>query len=199
MLLKSATTWLAVFGYAQSLPTTSSQPSRDTDSDRELMPSDGAIFKGSHSPLNASLLPLSAPPPAPFLYNYRSTEYFLNFTQFAGPVDIQEGRGILIDANEYILARMQDRSDPFRNKFCGGAFRWARLPLAYTILMKPATLCISLGFFTDAMLAFEERFGYFEAEVVFLMYVFNTASFYPLGAGHFVLEVPRAASKHGEE
>ncbi|KAL9005003.1 MAG: hypothetical protein Q9188_002217 [Gyalolechia gomerana] len=192
MLLLCAATWLAIFHYARSLPTNSLDTSKTTGSGSELVPSNGTIFKASHSPLNAPTLPLSAPPPAPFLYNYHHNEYFLNFTQFASAVDIQEGRGILIDATQYIFRRIHDESDPHVPSFCGGVFRWARLPLAYTILMKPQTLCISLGFFTEAMLAFGERFGYFEAEVVFLVYVYAISSYSALGVGHLALEGPRA-------
>lgn len=99
---------------------------------------------------------------------------------------------ISIDATEYIIRRIHDESDPQMPRFCGGAFRWASLPLAYTILMKPQTLCISLGFFTEAMLAFEERFGYFEAEVVFLVYIYATSSYSALGAGQLALEGSQA-------
>lgn len=59
------------------------------------------------------------------------------------------------------------------------------------MLMRAQTLCVSMGFFTDAMLQFEEHFGYFEADVVFLVHVDGINSYHALGAGQFVLEKSR--------
>lgn len=181
MLLAWTFIWLAIFGCVQSLPATSFESLKDT------VPSDNLVPRNASIP-EAPKLPLTGHLPTPFLFNYHNTEYFLNFTRFARAVNQGEGRKVLSEANEYIFERIHDTSDPRKSKLCPGSFRWAQWPLGYTMLMKSQTLCVSMGFFTDAMLQFEEQFGYFEAEVTFLVYVVAYKSYLALGAGQFALE-----------
>lgn len=59
--------------------------------------------------------------------------------------------------------------------------------------MKPQTLCFTLGYFTEAMLAFLDRWGYSEVEVTFLIWNHITAAMEPLGVGQMEYYLPREA------